>query len=83
MAMRFTSLNKYSEWDGSQLESLDANEIMSALSDDLMEFGDLQQAMRYLMQRGIESTDGSLSRVCEIFYDNSKISVTSAWNSSI
>ena len=59
MAMRFTSLNKYSEWDGSQLESLDANEIMSALSDDLMEFGDLQQAMRYLMQRGIESTDGS------------------------
>ncbi len=62
MPMRFTSLLRYSEWDGSQNESLDADDILSALSDDLMEFGDLQQAMRYLMQRGMDSEDGSYIR---------------------
>lgn len=52
-------LNRYSEWDGSQKVELDADQIMSALSEDLMEFGDLQQAMRYLMQRGMETEDGN------------------------
>ena len=45
---------RYSRWDGSQeLPSLDADEIMSELSDDLMQFGDLRSAMRNLMQRGL------------------------------
>ena len=53
------SLNRYSAWDGSQKIELDADQILSALSEDLMEFGDLQQAMRYLMQRGMETEDGT------------------------
>ncbi len=55
----YTSLIRYSEWDGSQKEELDADDILEALSEDLMEFGDLQQAMRYLMQRGMETSDGN------------------------
>ncbi len=59
MASKFTSLNRYSEWDGSQLAGLDADDILAAISEDLMEFGDLQQAMRYLMQRGMEPSDSN------------------------
>jgi uncharacterized protein with von Willebrand factor type A (vWA) domain len=59
MATNFSSLNRYSEWDGSQqVSSPDADDILSALSEDLMEFGDLQQAMRYLSQRGMDTEDG-------------------------
>ncbi len=54
-----TSLNRYSHWDGSQKGDLNADDILSAISEDLMEFGDLQQAMRYLMQRGMTSSDGN------------------------
>ena len=54
-----TSLNRYSHWDGSQKSDLNADDILSAISEDLMEFGDLQQAMRYLMQRGMTSSDGN------------------------
>ncbi len=54
-----TSLNRYSHWDGSQKGDLNAEDILSAISEDLMEFGDLQQAMRYLMQRGMNSSDGN------------------------
>jgi uncharacterized protein with von Willebrand factor type A (vWA) domain len=59
MSPKYTSLNRYSNWDGSQKVELDADDILSALSEDLMEFGDLQQAMRYLMQRGMETSDGN------------------------
>ena len=59
MSARFTALNRYSNWDGSQNAALNADDILSALSEDLMEFGDLQQAMRYLMQRGMDTSDGN------------------------
>ena len=59
MTGKYTSLNRYAKWDGSQKSNLDADDILNALSEDLMEFGDLQQAMRYLMQRGMETEDGS------------------------
>ncbi len=59
MGTRYTSLIKYSRWDGSQKVELDADDILDALSEDLMEFGDLQQAMRYLMQRGMDTSDGN------------------------
>jgi uncharacterized protein with von Willebrand factor type A (vWA) domain len=59
MPFRFTAFNRYSRWDGSQMPELNADDIMAALSDDLMEFGDLEQAMRYLMQRGMEGEEGS------------------------
>lgn len=59
MKQKPNSLLRYSRWDGSQLNELDAEAILSALSEDLMEFGDLQQAMRYLMQRGMQTSEGS------------------------
>jgi uncharacterized protein with von Willebrand factor type A (vWA) domain len=52
MAVRYL----YSEWDGTQeIQGLEAAQILDALSDDLMNFGDLQHALRNLMQRGMET----------------------------
>lgn len=49
----------YSHWDGTQhLEGLDADEILKALSDDYLENGNLQQALKRLMQDGIRGNDG-------------------------
>lgn len=49
----------YSRWDGSQhIEGLDADDILKALSDDYMENGNLQQALKRLMQDGIRNDDG-------------------------
>src|SRR3984893_490975 len=48
----------YSRWDGSQhIEGLDADDILKALSDDYMENGNLQQALKRLMQDGIQNED--------------------------
>src|SRR5579859_2733512 len=48
----------YSRWDGTQnIEGLDADDILKALSDDYMESGNLQQALRRLMQDGIRVED--------------------------
>jgi len=52
-------VQRYSEWDGTQdIPGLEANEVLDALSDDLMNFGDLQHALRNLMQRGMKSPQG-------------------------
>src|SRR5437763_3075920 len=49
----------YSRWDGTQrIEGLDADDILKALSDDYMENGNLQQALKRLMQNGIPNEDG-------------------------
>lgn len=49
----------YSRWDGTQrIEGLDADDILSALADDYVEDGNLQQALRRLMQEGVRSDDG-------------------------
>src|SRR6266581_789618 len=49
----------YSRWDGTQrIEGLDADDILNALSDDYLEGGNLQQALKRLMQEGIRSDDG-------------------------
>ena len=49
----------YSRWDGTQnIEGLDADDILNALSDDYLEDGNLQQALRRLMQDGIRGDDG-------------------------
>ena len=49
----------YSRWDGTQnIEGLDADDILNALSDDYMEEGNLQQALKRLMQDGIRNEDG-------------------------
>ena len=49
---------RYSRWDGTQrLPDLDADEILKALSDDVMAEGDLAEALRRLMERGWRSGD--------------------------
>ena len=50
---------RYSQWDGTQdIAALDADDVLQSLSDDLLSFGDLQQALRNMMQRGIRTPDG-------------------------
>jgi len=50
---------RYTEWDGTQeIPPLDPDDILSALTDDLMNFGDLQHALRNLMQRGMRNPAG-------------------------
>ncbi len=45
---------RYSRWDGSQrLPDLGADEILDAVSDDLMAEGDLADALQRLFQRGL------------------------------
>src|SRR3989304_2031753 len=55
MAMRY----RYSAWDGTQaIPPLDPDDILNALTDDLMNFGDLQHALRNLLQRGMRNPMG-------------------------
>jgi uncharacterized protein with von Willebrand factor type A (vWA) domain len=57
-AERFAQRARYSRWDGSQqLPDLDADEIMDALSDDVMAEGDVAEALRRLLERGWRSDD--------------------------
>jgi uncharacterized protein with von Willebrand factor type A (vWA) domain len=50
---------RYSEWDGTQeIPALDADELLESLTDDLMNFGDLQHALRNLLQRGMRNPLG-------------------------
>jgi len=51
---------RYRAWDGSQaIPDLTADEIVDALADDVLEHGDVQEAMRRLMERGLRSDDPS------------------------
>ena len=50
--------HRYSQWDGSQTLPIDPDEILGALADDLMEYGDLRWAMRNLMSRGMQIPQG-------------------------
>jgi uncharacterized protein with von Willebrand factor type A (vWA) domain len=50
---------RYSRWDGSQeLFGLDADELMEAMSDDLLDDGDLWRALQKMMRRGAENQQG-------------------------
>lgn len=50
---------RYSEWDGSQeIAPLDPDELLAGITDDLMNFGDLQHALRNLLQRGMRNPLG-------------------------
>ncbi len=48
---------RYSAWDGSQQLALDAAEIMAALTDDVIEHGDLRWALRNLMSQGLQGAN--------------------------
>lgn len=50
---------RYSIWDGTQdMADLDPDQLLDNLSDDLMNFGDLQHALRNLLQRGMRNPMG-------------------------
>src|SRR5438445_4876301 len=52
---------RYSRWAGSQsVPDLDADEILSAISDDLMADGDLWSALRRMYQRGAQTPQGRM-----------------------
>ena len=49
----------YSRWDGTQrIDGLDADEFLDALSDEYLDDGDLQKALRRLLQNGVRTDDG-------------------------
>jgi uncharacterized protein with von Willebrand factor type A (vWA) domain len=51
---------RYTEWDGTQeIPPLDPDDILNQLTDDLMNFGDLQHALRNLLQRGMRDPMGN------------------------
>ena len=55
MALRFT----YSRWDGSQKGfDLDADALMEQLTDELLYHGDVNAALRRLMQNGLRDRNG-------------------------
>jgi len=50
---------RYSRWDGTQhLDELDADQVLDALSDDLMSYGDLSAALQRLHRWGNEDMPG-------------------------
>ena len=55
MVQRF----RYSMWDGTQdVPDIAPDDILDNLTDDLMNFGDLQHALRNMMQRGVRNPMG-------------------------
>src|SRR6266704_552790 len=55
MASRF----KYSRWDGTQVGfDLDADALLEEMTDDLLYHGDLNAALRRMMQQGFQDRQG-------------------------
>ena len=54
----FLTRHRFSEWDGSQDPSVPADDVLGAMVDDLMEYGDLRWAMRNLLSRGMNVPQG-------------------------
>ena len=49
----------YSRWDGTQkLDDLDAGDVLDALSDDLMNYGDLNAALQRFLRWGSPNMPG-------------------------
>jgi len=49
----------YSRWDGTQRGfELDADDVIAAMTDDLIEHGDVNAALRRMMNDGLRSRDG-------------------------
>ena len=58
-APRAVSRFRYSRWDGTQVGfELDADDILSEITDDLLYHGDLNAALRRLLQTGFRDRDG-------------------------
>ena len=54
--------HRFAAWDGSQTLGLDPDQVMAALADDLIEYGDLRWAMRNLVSRGMRIPQGGYLR---------------------
>lgn len=53
------ALFRYSRWDGSQnVFDIDEDELMESLSEDILEHGDLNRALRDIFQRGMRNEQG-------------------------
>jgi len=51
---------RYTRWDGTQqIADLDADDLLRAMSDDLMADGDLWSALRRLLRQGLQNPDGA------------------------
>ena len=54
----FPTRHRFSQWDGTQDLGVAADDVLGAMVDDLMEYGDLRWAMRNLMSRGMDISQG-------------------------
>ena len=54
----FATHFRYGSWDGSQQAPLSADDVLGAIAEDLMEYGDLKWAMRNLLSRGMTMPEG-------------------------
>src|SRR5436305_389639 len=51
--------SRYSRWDGTQqISALDADDLMQAMADDLLQDGDLNRALQRLFRWGFDRPDG-------------------------
>ncbi len=51
--------SRYSRWDGTQqISALDADDLMRAMADDLLQDGDLNRALQRLFRWGFDRPDG-------------------------
>ena len=67
MATGFTGRVRYSNWDGSQqFRRMSAEQVLEAISDDLIEYGDLQQALRNFLQRGTNQSGKPVAGLREL-----------------
>ena len=55
---RIATRFRYGSGDGSPQNPLSADDVLGAIAEDLMEYGDLKWAMRNLMSRGMPMPDG-------------------------
>ena len=50
--------HRYFEWNGTRVSKLDLDDVLQQLANDVAEYGDLQDAMRRLMSRGLRPPMG-------------------------
>lgn len=59
---RIHSRHRYFEWDGSRATRIDLDDALQQLADDVAEYGDLNDAFRRMMSRGLQPPDGGQRR---------------------
>ena len=58
--------SRYSRWDGTQKIDLDPDELLDAMSDDLMADGDPWSALRRMFQRGVQAGEQKVPGLREL-----------------